>query len=121
MRSTASLARLDRTRTAEAVVLGGQRVPGPLHATARLGAHARIVRDALAAGLAQHGVERQRREHEAGRLDGVVMAVVPGDVVRLPVPGIDLRGAVRQRLAERHVGGLRPAGRLHDERARARD
>ena len=49
------------------------------------------------------------------------MAVVPGDVVRLPVPRIDLRRAVRQRLAERHVRRLRPAGRLHDERARARE
>ena len=114
------LARRDRARRAVAVLLRRQRARGPRRAAVGLRTDARVVREPLGAEPVERGVQRQRREDEPGRFDGVVVTVRVGDVVRLPVPAIDLRGAVRERLRERHVRRLRPAGRLHDERARAR-
>ncbi|HEV2774279.1 MAG TPA: hypothetical protein VGV90_01690, partial [Solirubrobacteraceae bacterium] len=69
----------------------------------------------------ERAVHRQRRQHEPGRLDGVVVPVRVGVVVGLAVPAVDLRGPAPRGLGERHVRRLRPARRLHDERAGERE
>ena len=108
---------LDRARLAVAVLPDRQRARGPWRAAAGLPADACLTRRRIGARRIEGAVQRERREHEAGRLDGVVVTFGVGDIVRLPLPAVDLRGAPRERLGERHVRRLSPARRLHDKRA----
>ena len=98
---------------------GGARPTARRRRSRRAGA--RRARGCSAPSLAQPAYSGSVASGEARRLDGVVVAVVPGDVVRLPVPAVDLRGAAGKRLRQRHVRRLRPAGHLDDERAGARE
>ena len=69
--------------------------------------------------LGPPGVERQIggkcERRQAGRLDRVEVATEPGLVPGLPVPGVDLRVAGRERADLGVAGQLGPAHRVHHE------
>ena len=60
-------------------------------------------------------VERSRERRHAGALHGVEVAVDPGLVVGVPVPLVDLRLALGERLHLVEVRQLSPAHLVHDE------